>query len=317
MPNYFLKRILYTVPIMLAVSLVCFMLVQIAPGDPISAIVPIDATQEVVDRLKALYGLDQPLPVQFWRWLVQVTHGDLGTSIGSGKPVMAEVGTALVNTLRLSLMGACIGFVAGTLLGITAASFQGRWPDKVLSTIASAGVSVPHYWLGMVLVVIFSVKLGMLPAMGAGPGASSDWKWDWAHLQFMILPAVTIAIIPMAIVMRTVRGAVTETMNQEFVTTLRAKGLLRGGVWRHLVKNAAPGVLAVMGLQLGYLLGGSILVETIFSWPGTGLLLNSAIFTRDIPLLQGTILILALIFVLLNLAVDLMQTALDPRIRRT
>jgi peptide/nickel transport system permease protein len=167
----------------------------------------------------------------------------------------------------------------------------------------------------MVMVVIFSVKLNLLPAMGAGPGGSSDWGWD--NLRFLVLPAITLSMIPMGIVTRTVRGIVAEILTQDFITTLRGKGLRRGGVFLHVLKNAAPSALAVMGLQLGYLMGGSILVETVFSWPGTGFLLNSAIFQRDIPVLQGTILVLALFFVVLNLIVDLVQTALDPRIRRT
>jgi peptide/nickel transport system permease protein len=177
-------------------------------------------------------------------------------------------------------------------------------------------VSVPHYWLGMVMVVIFSVLLGWLPAMGAGPGGNSDWSWSWDHLRFLILPAVTLSVIPMGIITRTVRGIVSEILSQDFVNTLRGKGLLRWGIVMHVARNAAPGALAVMGLQLGYLMGGSILVETVFSWPGTGLLLNSAIFQRDIPVLQGTILVLALFFVAVNLVVDVLQTLLDPRIKR-
>jgi peptide/nickel transport system permease protein len=167
-----------------------------------------------------------------------------------------------------------------------------------------------------VMVVIFSVQLNWLPAMGAGPGGSSDWGWDWEHVKHLVLPMVTLSVIPMGIVTRTVRGIVAEIMNQEFVVALRGKGLTRWGVFLHVVKNAAPNALAVMGLQLGYLMGGSILVETVFSWPGTGLLLNSAIFQRDLPVLQGTILVLAMFFVALNLCVDLVQTALDPRIKR-
>jgi len=176
---------------------------------------------------------------------------------------------------------------------------------------------VPHYWLGMVLVVIFSVTLNMLPAMGAGPDGTSNWMLDWAHLQFLILPAVTLSVIPMGIVTRTVRGIVSEILNQDFVTTLRGKGLRRSGIIVHVLKNAAPNALAVMGLQLGYLMGGSILVETVFAWPGTGFLLNNAIFQRDIPVLQATILVLAMFFVALNLGVDLLQTAIDPRMRRS
>jgi peptide/nickel transport system permease protein len=160
------------------------------------------------------------------------------------------------------------------------------------------------------------VLLGALPAMGAGPSGAADWAWDWAHMQHMVLPAVTLCVIPMGIITRTIRGLVAETMSQDYITTLRGKGMLRRSVFLHVVKNVAPSALAVMGLQLGYLMGGSILVETVFSWPGTGFLLNSAIFQRDIPMLQGTILVLALFFVALNLIVDLMQTALDPRIKR-
>jgi peptide/nickel transport system permease protein len=165
-------------------------------------------------------------------------------------------------------------------------------------------------------VIIFSSLLMWLPPSGAGPGGSDLWKWDWAHIQHMVLPALTMSVIPMGIIARTVRALVAEILAQEFVVGLRAKGLTDLGVFLHVVKNAAPTALAVMGLQLGYLLGGSILIETVFAWPGTGFLLNSAIFQRDLPLLQGTILVLAMFFVLLNLVVDIVQTLLDPRIAR-
>jgi peptide/nickel transport system permease protein len=178
------------------------------------------------------------------------------------------------------------------------------------------GVSVPHYWLGMVLVIVFAAQLNWLPATGAGPGSSADWVWNWEHVRHLILPAVTMSVIPMGIIARTVRALVAEMLAQEFVVGLRAKGLTDVGVFFHIVKNVAPTALAVMGLQLGYLLGGSILIETVFSWPGTGFLLNSAIFQRDLPLLQGTILVLAMFFVLLNLIVDIVQGLLDPRISR-
>jgi peptide/nickel transport system permease protein len=314
---YLLRRVLYAIPIALAVSLVCFLLVHIAPGDPVSAIAPADAPADVVAQIRRDYGLDKSLPEQFGIWLWRALHGDLGRSLGTGRPVVDEVHAAVGNTLMLALAAAGIGFVLGTLLGALAGAWRGGVVDKLASGFAAAGVSVPHYWLGMVMVVLFSVSLGWLPAMGAGPGSSADWALDWAHLQYLVLPAVTLSVIPMGIVTRTVRGAVAEILAQDFVTTLRGKGLRRGGIAWHVVKNVAPGVLAVLGLQLGYLMGGSILVETVFSWPGTGLLLNSAIFQRDIPLLQGSILVLALFFVTLNLAVDLLQTALDPRIRRT
>ena len=317
MAFYLLRRVLYAIPIALAVGFVCFMLVQIAPGDPINAIVPPDAPADVVEQVRRDYGLDRPLPVQFGLWLWKVVQGDLGRSLATGRPVWADLSTAVGNTLVLALCASLLGFTLGCVLGGLAGTFRGSLLDRIAVSTAVAGVSVPHYWLGMVLVVIFSVQLNWLPAMGAGPGGSADWAWDWEHVKHLVLPAVTLSVIPMGIVTRTVRGIVAESMNQEFVTALRGKGLTRRGVFVHVVKNAAPNSLAVMGLQLGYLMGGSILVETVFSWPGTGLLLNSAIFQRDLPVLQGTILVLAMFFVALNLVVDLMQTALDPRIRRT
>jgi peptide/nickel transport system permease protein len=313
---YLARRLLYVLPIALAVSLVCFMLVHIAPGDPINAIVPADAPGDLVEQIRKDYGLDKPLPIQFALWLGKVVQGDLGTSLATGRKVWADLHVAIGNTLMLALAAALIGFSLGVFLGGLAGSFQGTIIDKLAVTLAVAGVSVPHYWLGMVMVVIFSVNLNWLPAMGAGPGGSADWVWDWEHVQHLVLPAVTLSVIPMGIVTRTVRGIVAEILNQEFISTLRGKGLGGGRIFLHVVKNAAPNTLAVMGLQLGYLMGGSILVETVFAWPGTGFLLNSAIFQRDLPMLQGTILVLAMFFVALNLLVDLMQTAIDPRIKR-
>jgi peptide/nickel transport system permease protein len=313
---YLARRILYAIPIALSVGLVCFMLVHIAPGDPINAIVPADAPQELVDQIRRDYGLDKPLPVQFGLWLSKVVVGDFGNSLATGRRVWADLSVAVVNTLRLAMTAALIGFVLGCILGGLAGSFQGTVIDKLAVGFAVMGVSVPHYWLGMVLVIIFSVNLNWLPAMGAGPGGSSDWAWDAEHISHLILPAVTLSVIPMGIVTRTVRGIVAEVLNQDFIQTLRGKGLSRTGIFLHVVKNVAPNAIAVMGLQLGYLMGGSILVETVFSWPGTGFLLNSAIFQRDLPVLQATILVLAMFFVALNLMVDLVQTALDPRIKR-
>ncbi|MCD0417301.1 MAG: ABC transporter permease [Rhodopseudomonas sp.] len=313
---YIARRIVYVVPIVLSVALVCFMLVHITPGDPLVAVLPADASQELAAQLRAAYGFDRPLPVQFGLWLWKALHGDLGTSIATGRPVLAEVMRAVSNTVMLAIAAAIIGFSFGLLFGLIAGYFRDTWIDKMATGIAIAGVSVPHYWLGMVLVIVFSVQLNWLPAVGAGPGGSGQWAWDWAHIRFLILPAITTSVIPMGIVTRTVRALTGDILSQDFVEALRAKGLRETGVFGHVIKNAAPTALAVMGLQLGYMLGGSILVETVFSWPGSGLLLNSAIFQRDLPLLQGTILVLALFFVLLNLSVDIAQALIDPRIKR-
>jgi ABC-type dipeptide/oligopeptide/nickel transport system permease component len=186
--------------------------------------------------------------------------------------VAAEVFRAVGNTLLLAAVATVIGFFLGGLFGFVAGYFSNSWIDKAASAVAVLGVSVPHYWLGMVLVIIFSAQLGWLPATGAGPGGAAAWRWDWAHAQFLVLPALTLSVIPMGIIARTVRALVADILAQDFVTGLRAKGLGDLGVFFHVVKNAAPTALAVMGLQLGYLLGGSILIETVFSWPGTGYL---------------------------------------------
>jgi peptide/nickel transport system permease protein len=314
---YVLKRLFYTLPVAFGVSVVCFLLVHIAPGDPLTSVLPPDASAQLQADMRKIYGFDRPLIVQYGLWVLKTLQGDLGVSIATGRPVAAELRLALGNTLMLAVLATLIGFVLGCLFGFVAGYFRDSWLDKLASFVSIIGVSVPHYWLGMVLVIIFSVQLNWLPATGAGPGGSADWAWDWVHIRHLILPAVTMSVIPMGIVARTVRALVADILSQEFITGQRAKGLLDSGVFRHVVKNAAPTALAVMGLQLGYLLGGSILIETVFSWPGTGFLLGQAIFQRDLPLLQGTILVLAMFFVALNLLVDVVQTMLDPRVQRT
>jgi peptide/nickel transport system permease protein len=310
---YIAKRIVFAIPVVFAVALVCFLLVHIAPGDPLISVLPPDASQALAEQMRKEYGFDRPLPVQFGIWVWNALHGNLGLSIASGRSVTEEVARAVGNTLMLAVTASLIGFVFGLLFGILAGYYRDSWIDRLVTTISITGVSMPHYWLGMVLVIVFSVILGWLPAVGMGAGG---WSWDWEHIQYLILPAVTMSVIPMGIVSRTVRALVGDLLSQEFVLALRAKGLSEARVFQHVLKNAAPTAVAVMGLQLGYLLGGSILIETVFSWPGTGFLLNSAIFQRDLPLLQGTILVLALFFVVLNLIVDVLQAAIDPRIKR-
>ncbi len=316
MLSYIIRRILYVIPIGLGVTVLVFALVHMSPGDPLSAVVPPDAPEEMVQELRKAYGFDKPLPVQYATWLGRVLVGDLGVSVARGREVVDELRIAVPNTFILAAGGTLLGFTLGAILGGIAGFFQGRWIDKLATSIAITGVSVPHYWLGLVLVIIFSVEMNVLPAVGMGPGGSTAWAWDAEHMRHLVLPVITLSVIPMGLITRTVRATVAEILNQEFVQALHAKGLFQRQVLAHIVRNAAPTTLAVMGLQLGYLLGGSILVETVFQWPGTGSLLNSAIFERDLPLLQGTILVLAMFFVLLNLFVDILQSAIDPRMSR-
>jgi peptide/nickel transport system permease protein len=294
MINTLLYRILLAIPTMLGVAVICFMLVQIAPGDPLVSVMPPDASESLRQTLMQAYGFDKPLPLQFVHWLWRALHGDLGMSVATGRPVIDEVMTAVTYSLRLALLATAIGFALGSLFGFVAGYFRNSIIDRLASVLSVFGVSVPHYWLGMLLVIVFSVKFALLPATGGGPIGEVGWQWDWEHLQFMLLPAFTLSVIPTGIIARTVRSQVADILSQEFIVGLRARGLNESRIFLHVVKNAAPTALAVMGLQVGYLMGGSILVETVFSWPGTGLLLNTAIFQRDLPLLQGTIWVLAL-----------------------
>ncbi|RBO53145.1 ABC transporter permease [Rhodovulum sp. BSW8] len=315
--SYLLRRLILVLPVAFGVSVICFLLVQIAPGDPLTAIMPVDATAEEQAAMRAAYGLDKPLPVQYAIWVGNLAQGDMGRSIATGRPVSGEVFGAVQNSLLLAVSAAVIAFPIGIFLGFLAGYFRDSALDKAVTAVSIAGVSVPNYWLGIVLVIIFSVNLGWLPSMGAGPGGSRDWSWNWEHMRHLVLPAVTLAVVPIGIVSRTVRALSGDILSMDFVQALYAKGMTRFDVLIHVGRNAAATALSVMGLQLGYLLGGSILIETVFNWPGSGFLLSNAIFQRDLPLLQGTILVLALFFVAMNLIVDVAQAAIDPRIKRS
>lgn len=310
---YILRRLIYAIPIAFGVSVVVFSLVHLAPGDPLSAIMgEVDA--KLLAEMRAQFGYDKPIVIQYFIWLGNVITGDLGHSLRSGAPVLGIVLPATVNTIAIGILASIIGFSLGVLAGMFAGYNHGSWLDKVVSSTAITGVSMPSYWLAIILVILFSVELGWLPSMGAG--SASSW-FSLEALSHMVLPALALAAIPCAIVARTTRACVMEVLNMEFVEALRARGLSEQRIVLHVTRNAMPTVLAVMGLQFAHLLGGSILVETVFSWPGTGYLLNLAIFDRDMPLLQGTILLLSMFFVITNLVIDIMQTWVDPRISRT
>jgi peptide/nickel transport system permease protein len=317
MIRYILRRFLYAVPIAFWVSVVCFSLVYIAPGDPLQTVMPPDATAETIAIVKHAYGFDKPIPMQFLIWLGRVVTGDFGMSISTRRPVFLEVSDSLANTGLLALFAVPVSFSIGYAMGVVAGCFPGRWLDRIVTGTAVIGVSLPNYWLGIVLVIVFAVQLLLLPATGMGPNGSTRFHiFEWSSARFLVLPVITLSMIPIGILARTTRAAVAEVRNQDFVQTLRAKGLDEWAIIRHVLKNSLPQVMAVMGLQFGYLIGGSILVETVFTWPGSGFLLSKAIINRDVPVLQGTILTLSLVFVATNLLVDLLQSVIDPRIRR-
>lgn len=313
MLQFVLRRVLQVIPILLGVTIVTFALVQIMPGSIADMLVPPSAPQSLKDEINRIYGLDRSLFEQYFLWLGQLLSGNLGVSLVSSRPVAGEIFAAMLNTLQITLMSAVIGFSLGILFGALAALNAGKWPDRLFTFVSIAGVSVPHYWLAILLVTIFSVQFNVLPAQGMGP---PGFPLSWEQWRPMIMPIFTLSLIPMGVVGRLVRASVLEVLSQEFVQALGAKGLRNREIRRHIAKNAAPAVLAVMGLQFGYLLGGSILVETVFNWPGTGKLLNQAIFTNDMPIIQATVLVLSIMFVLVNLMVDVAQAAIDPRMRR-
>ena len=308
---YAARRLLLAVPTLIGASIIVFAMVHLAPGDPIAAVMPIDASKADIAAAKKALGFDRPLPVQYLIWLGRVATGDLGRSIATRRPVIHDVRDAFRNSLVLALSSSLLAFGLGIGLGLLAAFRQGGVVDKLASATAIVGVSVPHYWAGIILIIVFSVQLNWLPAMGAGTDGGLR-----EYLRHLVLPTVALALIPLGVITRVVRSAALDILAQDFVLGLDAKGLWRKTVFAHVVKNAAPQILTVLGLQFGFQLGGSVLVEAVFSWPGTGYLLNLAIFQRDIPVLQGVILVLSAFFVLVNLAVDLLQTVVDPRIAR-
>lgn len=315
---YAFRRILLAIPIAIGVTIICFTLVYLAPGDPVQNLLPPDASQADVAYLKHAYGLDQPVPIQYAKWLIRALSGDFGISIQTNRPVLGEVLHALANTLIVSVGAMTVAFPLAVILGAFAAYHAGRLPDRIATGVAVTGISVPNYWFAIVLIIVFAVELHLLPATGMGTAGSTGFNpLQWSQLKYAVLPIIATSLVPLGIIMRSTRAAVADTLSQEFILTLRAKGLGNGAVLRHALRNALPQVLTVMGLQFGYLVGGSILIETIFTWPGTGFLLNKAILSRDIPMLQGAMLVLALWFVVINLIVDLLQTAIDPRIKRS
>ena len=314
MSRYLVRRLLLLVPVLMGVSIIVFLVLHLAPGDPAEIMLGSQATQADRMRLRADLGLDDPLYVQFGRWLGRVAQGDLGRSLWMRRPVLDEVLIRFKATLLLTGAALVISSIGGVALGILSA----RWPNSLLdrtSAIASLfGASMPVFWLGIVLMVVFSLMLGWLPASGMfapyGGGDLGDL------LQHLILPAITLAAASVTIVARLTRAAMLEVLSQDYIRTARAKGLVEGRVVvRHALQNALVPIVTVIGVQAGYLLGGAVLTEPVFAWPGVGTLMVQGILARDIPLVQGCVLVVALTFVLVNLTVDVLYAWLDPRIR--
>lgn len=304
MTGYLLRRLAQTVPILFLVATLVFSLIHLIPGDPVEILLGESAREADVQALRARLGLDRPLGAQYMAFLSGLVRGDLGISVASGRPVTEVIGEHYPATLELALAGMMVALLIALPLGVSAALQRDRWVDHGSRFFALLGVSIPNFWLGPVLILLFSVHWNLLPVSGRG---------TWRHL---VLPAVTLGTALAGLLTRMVRSSLTEELRCPYLTTARAKGLSRSEVVvRHALSNALIPVVTVVGLQFGALLTGTIITETIFSWPGLGRLLIQAIRTRDYPLVQAGVLIIAVTYVLVNLATDVVYAWLDPRIR--
>ena len=303
--QYLVKRILAAIPALFGVSVVVFAMLHLVPGDPVKMMLSeFQTSPEQIARLRAQLHLDDPLPQQFGRFLWNALHGDLGYSVRTRRPVLTEILENLPSTAVLALAGMVVARVMGVTLGVFAAVRQHSWFDTLSMLMALIGVSIPSFWLGLLLIFALSLKLGWLPATGGG---------DVRHL---IMPALTLGLGASAIIARLSRSCMLEVLRQEYITTARAKGLRETLViLRHGLKNALIPVVTIIGLQLGQLLGGTVIIETVFARPGVGRLIVNGILEKDFPLVQGIVLVGATSYVLINLLVDVTYALLDPRIR--
>ena len=304
MSRFLLGRLLLLVPTVLGVLALTFLLLYVAPGDPVMAMVGERADAETLARLRADLHLDDPLPVQFARYVAGVAQGDLGTSYITRRPILTDLLQRFPWTLRLAGAAMLFAAVAGIGIGIYGAWRPGGWADRVSALGAYLGVSFPVYWVGLILILLFAVHLRWLPPSGAGGPA------------YLVLPAIALGMRSVAFLSRMTRAAMQEILTSDFVRTARAKGLGESRVvLSHAFRNALLPVVTVLGLDFGSYLTGSILTETIFSWPGVGRYVLTAIDKRDLPAIQGSILFLSLVFVLVNLLTDLLYAKVDPRVR--
>lgn len=354
MSKYILRRLVMLVPVLLGISIITFSMLRLIPGDPCRVMLGERATAEMCAAFAERMGLNDPIYVQFGRYLYNIFRGDLGTSIKTGQPVTAELIQRLPMTFELTLASMTLAVTLGILAGIIAAVRNNSAVDLATMVLANVGVSMPIFWLGLILMFIFAFKLGWLPPSGRSTvgvevvSLTRFWNLDpstvpralyalvdflsgfrllaslltgnmvafWDTVKHLALPAAALATIPTAIIARMTRSSLLEVLNQDYIRTARAKGLMpRLVLWRHALKNAMLPIVTVIGLEVGYLLGGAFLTETVFSLPGVGRLMVDRILARDYPVVQGAVLVIATIFVFVNLIVDLTYAWLDPRIR--
>lgn len=323
MAVFIIRRLFALIPVLVGVGTIVFLILHLTPGDPAVMILGDAATRESVEQLREQMGLDQPLHIQYGRFMVSLATGDLGRSIAQRQPVSTLIGQRLQATAELTLMAMLIAVLVGVTLGILAATRQNTIVDYVVTTVSLLGISAPVFYIGLLLILQFSLGLGWFPASGRGPALGYSlaqfFQGNPQHLaltmKHLFLPALTLGLSFAALLAKMARATMLEVLRKDFIRTARAKGVSqRGVVYKHSLKNAGIPLLTVLGLQFSGLLGGSVLTETVFAWPGLGRLAVDAIFTRDFPVVQGTVLTVAVIFVAVNLLVDLLYGLIDPRV---
>jgi len=312
MTRYLLSRLGGMLVVLALVAVLVFVLTRAAPGDPVAVLLGDQATAADIARVQKLYGLDQPLPVQFVLWVKELAHGNLGESIFLQRPVAQALWERAEPTTLLSLMAIAIASLIGVPCGIVSAVYRGKAVDQLFTGFAMLGASIPSFWLGLVLMQVFAVSLGWFPVSGyGGPGASLAQR-----LTCLVLPATVLGLLNSALIIRFTRASMLDVLGEDFVRTARAKGLGEGVViLKHALRNALVPIVTVMGLTIALLIGGAVVTETVFGLPGVGSLVVSAVIRRDYPVIQGALLAVAAIYVVINFAIDLLYTVLDPRVK--
>lgn len=306
-----LRRLIQIIPTLLVVILFTFAATRIIPGDPVAAMVGDQYDVSKVEELKEELGLNDSIPVQFGRYFTDILRGDFGDSFYFNCPALEMIKTRLPNTLLLSVTSLCIAIVAGVLLGVLSARHQGSLPDYVLTVISLFGISAPVFWVAIMLVLLFSVNLGWLPSFGMANLADGPVSF----LQHLALPCICLAIIPMGTFTRITRSSMIDALGSDSVRALRARGVSERSItWKHALKNALPPILTVIGMQFAGCFAGAVLTENIFSWPGMGTMISSAIDNRDYSLIQATVLVVAIAFVVINLATDILYMVINPKV---
>jgi peptide/nickel transport system permease protein len=312
--TYLLRRALAIIPVMLVVATVSFVLIRLAPGDPASVLAGPDATTEDLAQLRTALGMDQPLPVQLVKWYARLAQGDLGQSIFLRRPVVQAVVERLEPTLLLTLWGTVLSILIGVPAGIVSARYHNTAVDQSFMALALLGLSIPNFLLGLVMILVFGVWLGWLPVSGYVPLDDGFGR----NLRSLLMPAVSLGLVQSALVARITRSSMLDVLREQYILSSRAKGLNeRAVIYKHALKNAIIPTLTVIGITVALLIGGAVIIETVFNIPGVGRLIISAVLRRDYPVVQGVVLLIALTYTVINLLVDLAYLVIDPRIRYT